>query len=170
MFKKYFSLLRNSFQCGGSVVLIRLDLVESHFQAVNDFRMLRVEVVGFPKVLFQVVELGRGIARFGRRMGALAEEFAIAAIALSVEELLLSGANRESARPAAGHDQGTLRIRQLLSQQSVKDVVTAWPGAGPLCQRRQGQQNSQTRRFVFRHHVPTSCLTDFFFKSTLPIR
>ena len=38
------------------VVFIRLDLLKANFQTVNDLRMLQVEIVSFPEILFQVVE------------------------------------------------------------------------------------------------------------------
>lgn len=89
-------------QCGGIVVHIRVDFLQSNHQAVDDLRILRVEVVGFLKVFFQVVELRRRIAGFGSRVGSLAEKFSITAFALSDEELPFSGADREGAGAASG--------------------------------------------------------------------
>ena len=86
------------------------DSLKRLLQSLNDFRMLRVEIIRFSEILFQIVELRRGIAGFGFRPGLLVAEFAVAAISLTINELPFSGTDGESARPTARQNNGALRV------------------------------------------------------------
>ena len=69
----------------------RFDLLQGSLHALNDFRMIVVEVVGFAEIFIQIVQLHGGISRLGLRPGKFAAKLAVSTIPLPLDEFPLAG-------------------------------------------------------------------------------